>query len=147
MRQVLIIFLVACCLITAASSPRAGDPLFSIRAGHADYQAVKSRQADTERSRLIDEAEKNHFTLRRLELIGNQHIRDATLRRRVLCQEGDVFNRRTLEKSLRSLSRLKIIYPVTVRDIDVHLDRDNKLIDLAFFFRERPRVRGGKKFY
>lgn len=147
MRRLLIIFWVACCLVAASSSQRAGDPWNAIRAEQTDDQTVKSRQTNAERSQLTEVAEKNHYTVRRVEFIGNQHIRDSTLRRRVLSQEGDVFNLRTLEKSLRNLSRLRIIYPVTLNDVDFRLDRENKLVDFAIFFRERPHVRRGKKFY
>jgi hypothetical protein len=98
-------------------------------------------------SQLMDEAEKTNYIVRRVYFIGNDHIRDKTLRRKFLQQEGDVFYRKALNRSLKNLSRLGVVYPVTLNDVEVRLDRVEKLIDFTIYFKELPRVRLGSKFY
>ena len=98
-------------------------------------------------SQLMDEAERTEYTVRRVEFTGNTHIRDNILRRRFVQQEGDVFSRRLLIQSLKNFSRLKMIYSVTLNDVDVSLARDEKLMDFVIYFKERPYVRRGSKIH
>ena len=91
-------------------------------------------------SQLMDEAERDHYAVSRVEFLGNQHIRDNILRRRFVQQEGDLFTRKALDESLRNFSRLKMIYAVTINEVEVQLNRGEKTINLAVFFRERSRV-------
>ena len=99
-------------------------------------------QAASERNRLIDEAERNEFTVRRVEFIGNTHTRDRILRTPMtaIVNEGDVFPREKLVRSLRRMSTLKrVIYPVRVTDVAIRLDRTERLVDMTICFRERRR--------
>jgi len=98
-------------------------------------------------SQLMDEAEQNNYTVRRVEFSGNEHIRDKTLRRGFLQQEGDVFSRTALDRSLRNFSRRGLVYPLTLNDVEVRLDREEKLIDFTIYFKELPRVRRGSKIH
>jgi hypothetical protein len=111
-------------------------PASSVRPDEAGYY-----------SQLMDEAEKTQYTVRRVEFTGIAHIRDRTLRRRFLQQEGDVFSRKALEQSLKNFSKLGIIYPLTLNDIEVRLNREEKLIDFTIYFRERLYVSRGSKIY
>ena len=99
--------------------------------------SVRCTQPATEQDPLLREAIGNRYTVRIVEFVGNEHTRDYTLRRRIFLQEGDVFTRENLTKSIRSVSKLKIIDPVRMSDVIVRLERPDKLIDLAFCFRER----------
>ena len=96
-------------------------------------------------SQLMEEAERNEYSVRRVEFVGNEQVRDNTLRRRFVQQEGNVFSRRALKQSLHNFSRLMTIYPVSLHDIDVNLDRQEKLMDLTIYFRERPHVSRASK--
>ena len=88
------------------------------------------------------EAEQNKYTIRRLELIGNEHIRDQVLRRRLWAlQEGDIFTKDVLTKSLASLNRPADIKTVRLDDVDVRLDRAEKTVDLLIVINERRRRR------
>src|SRR5262245_22266895 len=91
-------------------------------------------------SQLMSEAEAREFTVRRVEFAGNAHIRDNVLRKQFMQTEGDVFSRRLLDQSLANFNRQGLVYPVTLNDIEVWLDREEKLIDIAVCFRERPRA-------
>jgi hypothetical protein len=54
-------------------------------------------------------------------------------------QEGDGFSRKLPIQSLKNFSRLRMIYLVTFNDVEVRLDREDKLMDFTVFFRERRR--------
>jgi hypothetical protein len=66
-------------------------------------------------SQLMEEAQQTEYTVRRVEFIGNEHIRDNILRKRFMQTEGDVFSKNALEQSLRNLTKLRMIYPVTLK--------------------------------
>ena len=97
----------------------------------------KYTQSSNERESLLREAIDNRYTVGRVEFTDNERTRDYVLRRRIFLQEGDVFTHRNLVRSIVNVSKLKIIYPVRLNDVWVHLDRTNKLIDLTIRFRER----------
>ncbi len=107
--------------------------------------SVNCTQPGAEQGALIREAEKGRFTLRRMELIGNVSTPDDLLHRRIASrmEEGNLFTRHNLTASLRNVSRLKTIYPVTIKNVVVGLDRAEKTLDLRICINERPQpVRG-----
>lgn len=124
-------------ILTATANPRSSictevnlwlAPANSRNADEAGYYA-----------QLMDEATQTKFTVRRVEFVGNTHIRDRILRRRFVQQEGDVFSKEALKDSLENFSKLTMIYPVTFNDVEVQLERGEKLMDFTIFFRERRR--------
>ena len=94
-------------------------------------------QTTAEQTPSLREAIDRRYTLRRVEFIGNETIRDHDLRHKVLLREGDLFSQRNLAKTLVSLNKLKTLYPVTMRNVIVRLDRAEKLVDMTFCIRER----------
>lgn len=122
--------------VTGASHPsKAYEP------SHVEIASVKCTQPAGEQAALITEAEANQYTTRRVEFLGNRYTRDMVLRRRFVMglQEGDLFTRRNLNKALRNVSKLKMIYPVRWRDVLVQLNRDEKHVDMLVCFREKRR--------
>ena len=122
-------------ILTAVSSPRSSTcgsvniwlvPAISTKADEAGYY-----------SQLINDAETAGYTLRRVEFSGNAHIRDNVLRKQFVHQEGDVFSRKLLEQGLKNFNGLGLVYPVTWNDLEARLDREEKLIDLTIYVRER----------
>ena len=107
----------------------------------AAEESPRRTQTDAERSELLNEAEKNKFVVRRVEFFGNSNTRHDVLARRVVFQEGDLFTRALLERSLRNLSKLRIINPVRLKDVEVHLDREAKEMDFNVLIREKRRSR------
>ncbi|MGH9875393.1 MAG: POTRA domain-containing protein [Pyrinomonadaceae bacterium] len=98
-------------------------------------------QPISEQNVIIREAEREHYTTRRVQFIGNTYTRDMVLRRRIIIglQEGELFTRRNLVRSLRNVSRLKIIYPVSQKDIEMQLNRSEKTVDMIICFKEREK--------
>ena len=89
-------------------------------------------------SQLALEAERQRYSIRRVEFLGNDYTRDNILRLRVPgLQEGVVFTRAILASNLASLSRLKIIRPVQTEAVDLDLDPRNRLIDIMIEVIER----------
>lgn len=93
-----------------------------------------------EQLQLFDEAEADEYTVRRIEFSGNATIRHDVLARRVLFEEGDIFSRKSLERSVKNLSKLKVIERVRLSDVEVRLDRENEHIDFLFCVKERRRA-------
>ena len=94
-------------------------------------------QTKAEQTPSLREANNRRYTLRRVEFIGNETISDQDLRRRVVLREGDLFSQRNLARTLVSLKRLRKLYPLTIRDVIVRLDRSEKLVDLTLCVHER----------
>lgn len=82
-------------------------------------------------------AERNRYTLRRMEFYGNAQIRDSVLRRRILLIEGDLFARKNLIRSIARLNTLKALKPVRLSDVEIRLDKQEKLVDIVICFTER----------
>jgi outer membrane protein assembly factor BamA len=103
--------------------------------------SYKCSQPATEREALIHEATESQYTNRKLELLGNTYTRDAVLRQRMaVLQEGDVFTREKLLRSLANVSRLNSIYHIKLGDVEIHLDRQEKFVDILVCFKEKRRV-------
>jgi len=94
-------------------------------------------QTTAEQTPSLREANDRRYTLRRVEFIGNETISDQDLRRRVVLREGDLFSQRNLARTLVSLNRLRKLYPLTIRNVIVRLDRSEKLVDLTLCIHER----------
>jgi uncharacterized protein HemY len=94
-------------------------------------------QTAAEQNPLLREAIDNRYTLRRIEFTGNETISDHVLRRRVVLREGDYFSQRNLVKTLASLNKLKQLYPLTMSDVIVQLDKPEKWVDVTVCLRER----------
>ena len=81
-----------------------------------DHAPFKCEQPAAEQEALIRKAEAEGYEVFMIIFYGLEHTRDRTLRRRLLFNEGDLFTRETLVKSLENLSKSKKIYPVGVSD-------------------------------
>ena len=97
----------------------------------------KCSQPNGQRNSLMRDAEKNKYTVSRLEFIGNVHIRDNILRRRILLNEGDLFTRRNVLRTIKHLNRLKAINPVRLSDFEIRLRKEEKTVDVLICFHER----------
>lgn len=99
----------------------------------------------------IREAEKGKFTLRRMELVGNVSTTDEGLHRRIASrmEEGNLFSARNLIASLKNVSGIETIYPVTMKDVVVRLDKAEKTLNLRICFKERPQnsIQSDDKIY
>ena len=86
-------------------------------------------------------AEKEKFTLRRVEFPGLTYTPDKKVRRRMAnFNEGDIFSRRKLIQSLSSMSELRTeIYPVRLSDVRIKLNDPELTVDMMICFRSKRR--------
>lgn len=105
-----------------------------------ENQTACAQQA-AERATILQKAQTERYSLRRLEFIGNANTNDLTLRRRIMLKEGNVFTRTLLSKSLKSVSKLRTIHPVGLSDVLAQVNDQEKTIDLVICFREKRRLR------
>jgi hypothetical protein len=97
-------------------------------------------QSAADRNKLMDEAQRNQFTVRRVEFLGITHTPDTMVRGRMtLLNEGEVFTRQKLLRSLRRVSTLKRIHPVQLTNVEIRLERPDRIVDMSICFTERPR--------
>ena len=101
------------------------------------YWSSPCAQPPEERAAVMREAEKQKYTVRLVEFIGNEHVRDRVLRRRVLLNEGDLFKTRRVLRSIASLNTLRTINPVKLADIKIQLQKEDKTVNMLFCFHER----------
>lgn len=95
-------------------------------------------QDSAERARLIAKAVKKEHRVRRVELAGNLFTRDETVRRKILLNEGDIFSRDNLDRSLQNLSKLKqFVDPGKIEDIQVILNEEHRFIDFSIHFLDK----------
>ena len=99
-----------------------------------------NRQQNAETLSLIEKAEQNPYRVSHISFSGNMEIRDRILRLKVneRLSEGDIFARENLYQSLEKLSELEVIDEVTLEDVKVKLDEENRDIDLTITVREKP---------
>ena len=81
--------------------------------------------------------------LARLEFVGNRRKPDRYFRRRVKVREGDLLNMARLEKSLKRLSRLKTVEPVSSQDLELRVQEEAQEAEVVIHLRERDRLRIG----
>lgn len=90
----------------------------------------------------MQQAERQRFTVRRVEFLGLTYTRDEVVRARLVKfqQEGDLFSRAQLVKALNSMSKLRPeIYPVRLSDIEVGLNESEQTVDMTICFRPKRR--------
>ncbi|MBP7415880.1 MAG: hypothetical protein KA831_04435 [Pyrinomonadaceae bacterium] len=97
-------------------------------------------QTKDARDLLIDEADRDEFNTRRVEITGNTYTRGREFWKRMAAgmSEGDIFTRRSLEKSVKRVSKIRSIYPISMDNILVTLNRTHKQIDIVFCVIQKP---------
>jgi outer membrane protein assembly factor BamA len=97
-------------------------------------------QSAREQAAIFRRAEANHYSIRRLEFVGNERISDSVLRKRMgALREGEKFRRSNLVRSLKDVGRLKTLHPVRFSDVMLRLEESDKLVDIVICFKEKKR--------
>ncbi len=98
------------------------------------------KQGKKVRDPLIEEAERDQFNVRRVEIVGSTYNRDREFRRRMfMTNEGDIFTRRNLEKAVKRISKMNTIFPIMMENVEVRLDRTYMEIDIVFCVKQKPK--------
>src|SRR5262249_33111203 len=83
----------------------------------------------------VDEG--RQFTLRRLEFIGNANTRDRVLRREVLLNEGDPYNKRYWDLSVLRLNQLGLFEEIKDKDAITRSNDRDQSVDIDLQVKER----------
>ncbi len=93
----------------------------------------------------VDEG--RQFTMRRLEFIGNTNTRDVVLRREVLINEGDPYNKRYWDISVLKLNQLGLFDEIKDKDAITRTNDRDQTVDIDLQVKEKGRqqisVNGG----
>lgn len=94
-------------------------------------------EGDIEITLEVDEG--RQFTMRRLEFIGNTNTRDAVLRREVLLNEGDPYNKRRWDYSILRLNQLGLFEEVKDKDAITRTNDRDQTVDIDLQVKEKGR--------
>lgn len=105
---------------------------------YPDYVCSQSTEL---RDSLIAEAETAEYNVLHIEFVNNVHLSGRKLFRKSgsAINEGDIFTRRNLETAMKRVSKIKSIYPLTIENIEIKLNRADKSIDILFCLKEKPK--------
>jgi len=87
----------------------------------------------------IEIEEGRQFTLRRLEFIGNAHTRDHVLRREVVLNEGDPYNKHYWDLSILRLNQLGLFDEIKEKDAITRTNDREQSVDIDLQVKERGR--------
>lgn len=114
------------------------DPGFAQSKDGAEEQQLCGQEAKVQNP-LVEEAEQKLFTIRRVEIVGNTTIRHREFVKRLRrFNEGDIFTRKSFEKSVKSVSNMRSIFPITNENAEIRLDREHGDVDIVFCVKQRP---------
>lgn len=100
-------------------------------------RADSTEEGDLEVTLEVDEG--RQFTMRRLEFIGNTNTRDAVLRREVLLNEGDPYNKRRWDYSILRLNQLGLFDEIKDKDAITRTNDRDQTVDIDLQVKERGR--------
>ena len=101
------------------------------------FDKTVCKQSKKERDVIMKVADDRRHTVRRIEFYGNTYTRDRILRDQLVFEEGDIFARKDLEKSLKRISKMKKFGSLTMDNVKVLLDREQRDLDFIFCVWER----------
>ncbi len=147
-------------IITAVSGMRVGEWVDAKKISENVYKGVKDLygtqgyiQADVnfipkftdktpeegEVEITLEVEEGRQFTMRRLEFIGNTNTRDVVLRREVLLNEGDAYNKRYWDLSIVRLNQLGLFEEVKEKDAITRTNDRDQTVEIDLQVKEKGR--------
>jgi outer membrane protein insertion porin family len=147
-------------VVTAYSGMRVGDWIDSKKISENVYKGVKdlygtqgyiqadinfipkfvdktAEEGDVEITLEVEEG--RQFTLRRLEFIGNTNTRDVVMRREVLLNEGDAYNKRYWDLSMLRLNQLGLFDEIKEKDAITRTNDRDQTVDIDLQVKEKGR--------
>jgi outer membrane protein insertion porin family len=147
-------------IVTAVSGMKVGDWVDSKKISENVYKGVKDlygtqgyiqadinfipkfvdktpEEGDVEITLEVEEG--RQFTLRRLEFIGNSNTRDVVMRREVLLNEGDAYNKRYWDLSMLRLNQLGLFEEIKEKDAITRTNDRDQTVDIDLQVKEKGR--------
>ena len=88
---------------------------------------------------MLEVEEGRQFTMRRLEFIGNTNTRDVVMRREVLLNEGDAYNKRLWDLSTLRLNQLGLFDEIKEKDAITRTNDRDQTVDINLQLKEKGR--------
>src|SRR5262249_38089944 len=147
-------------IVTAYSGMKVGDWVDSKKISENVYKGIKDLygtqgfiQADInfipkfidktaeegEVEITLEVEEGRQFTLHRLEFIGNSNTRDVVMRREVLLNEGDAYNKRYWDLSMLRLNELGLFDEIKEKDAITRTNDRDQTVDIDLQVKEKGR--------
>lgn len=120
--------------------------IFAVIGCLAQFASAQSTQATSDWSRSAAErdarlakAESGAYYIRHIYISGNTYTRHRSFVKRMKpdFNEGYVFSRRSLDASIKRIAKMDSILSITIDDVEVMLDEEQKYIDFTFIVRQR----------
>ncbi|HZF40131.1 MAG TPA: outer membrane protein assembly factor BamA [Blastocatellia bacterium] len=147
-------------IVTAISGMKKGDWVDSKKISENVYKGIKdyygqfgyiqadiqfvpkfvdktAEEGDVDITLEVDEG--RQFTLRRLEFIGNSNTRDVVMRREVLLNEGDAYNKRYWDLSMLRLNQLGLFDEIKEKDAITRTNDRDQTVDIDLQVKEKGR--------
>jgi outer membrane protein insertion porin family len=147
-------------IVTAYSGMKVGDWVDSKKISENVYKGIKdlygtqgyiqadinfipkfvdktAEEGDVEITLEVEEG--RQFTLRRLEFIGNSSTRDVVMRREVLLNEGDAYNKRFWDLSMLRLNQLGLFDEIKEKDAITRTNDRDQTVDIDLQVKEKGR--------
>lgn len=107
--------------------------------GYLSYQGIKEEKKVGSDSVDITVRvfEKDRYTIRRVEIIGNTKTKDKVIRRELYTRPGDYFSRSAIIRSIRALGVLNYFNPEALQHKDLVKPVDNTRVDFIYKVEER----------
>jgi outer membrane protein insertion porin family len=107
--------------------------------GYLSYQGIKEEnKIGTDSIDItVRVFEKDRFTIRRVEIIGNTKTKDKVIRRELYTRPGDYFSRSAIIRSIRALGVLNYFNPEALQHKDLVKPVDNTRVDVIYKVEER----------
>jgi outer membrane protein insertion porin family len=96
-----------------------------------------AEEGDVEIMLEVDEG--RQFSLRRLEFIGNTNTRDVVMRREVLLNEGDPYNKKYWDLSILRLNQLGLFEEIKDKDAITRTNDRDQTVDIDLQVKEKGR--------
>jgi outer membrane protein insertion porin family len=96
-----------------------------------------AEEGDVEITLEVDEG--RQFALRRLEFIGNTNTRDVVMRREVLLNEGDPYNKKYWDLSILRLNQLGLFEEIKEKDAITRTNDRDQTVDIDLQVKEKGR--------
>ncbi|HKS39238.1 MAG TPA: POTRA domain-containing protein [Blastocatellia bacterium] len=104
-----------------------------------EYEVISPRSKMGLVGIAININEGSAFRLRRLEFTGSETTKDDKVYRKMVLRTGEPYNQDLMDKSLRNLNGLKRFETLTMADVEINTDEQQRTYDLLIHLKEIKR--------
>lgn len=104
-----------------------------------DEETGKSfcNQSKATKLQAIKTAEIKPYRVHDVQIFGNIYLRDREFRERMVLNEGDLFTKKALDKTIQNFRKMKALKPITIENVGLRLIDEDKDVNIIFCVEER----------